>query len=341
MAQTAGQTVHLPDPLGDMWPWGRRINPSYDEVKKEADDWFTSLKCFDEKDSAEFVRCNFALLAALCYPELDKEEFRLTCDMFTLFFVFDQYTDVVDGKGAQELAHLALKPLKDLDAECAEDEHTVGKVASGFWKRFMAVATETCQERFIMGWKEYAEGVVQEAKDRHERTVPRSFYTGDLMRLRKLTCGAAPCMAIYLIGKELPRGFFGHPTLVRLAELTTEIIALENETYSYQKERATGDIHNLLEAINREQAPCSLQDTLYHAEKETKVRAAEFMLLVKTLHTEDPDVHKYVENFAMLALGITFWSFETERYFGKNHEQVKRDRMLVLTEEKKRVVCWE
>jgi hypothetical protein len=92
MAQTAGQTVHLPDPLGDMWPWGRRINPSYDEVKKEADDWFTSLKCFDEKDSADFVRCNFgasttnmlfarlcscqgaALLAALCYPELDKGE---------------------------------------------------------------------------------------------------------------------------------------------------------------------------------------------------------------------------------------------------------------------------
>lgn len=227
----------------------------------------------------------------------------------------------------------------------------------------MAVSTETCQERFIAGWKEYAEAVVQEAKDRHERTVPRSFYTGDLMRLRKLTCGAAPCMAIYLIGKELPRGFFGHPTLVRLAELTTEIIALENvshchdqrneviaevmfsrrlqDTYSYQKERATSDIHNLLEAISREQAPCSLQDTLYHAEKETKVRAAEFMLLVKTLHTEDPDVHKYVENFAMLALGITFWSFETERYFGKNHEQVKRDRMLVLTEEKKRVVCWE
>jgi hypothetical protein len=68
------------------------------------------------------------------------------------------------------------------------------------------------------------------SRDRQERTVPRSFYTGDLMPLRKPTSGVGPCMAIYFVGKECLRGFFGHPTLVCLVELTTEIIAFENES---------------------------------------------------------------------------------------------------------------
>jgi hypothetical protein len=51
MAQTGTQTIYLPDPLADMkWPWGRCMNPFYEEVKKEGDDWFMSCKCFDEND---------------------------------------------------------------------------------------------------------------------------------------------------------------------------------------------------------------------------------------------------------------------------------------------------
>jgi hypothetical protein len=48
--------------------------------------------------------------------------------MFTLFFVFDEYTDVTTGEGAQGLADLALKPLKNLNVECSDDEHVLGKI---------------------------------------------------------------------------------------------------------------------------------------------------------------------------------------------------------------------
>lgn len=92
----------------------------------------------------------------------------------------------------------------------------------------MAVASETCQELFIQSWREYVEGVVQEAKDRLERTVPRGFYTGDLIRLRKLTAGVAPCITMCFIGKECPRGFFGDPALIRLADIAVEIVCFEN-----------------------------------------------------------------------------------------------------------------
>jgi hypothetical protein len=44
---------------------------------------------------------------------------------------------------------------------------------------------------------------------------------------------------------------------------------------------------------------CSLQDALYHAEKETKVRVSEFMALVKTLYSKDPDVKTYIKDLGM------------------------------------------
>lgn len=62
----------------------------------------------------------------------DAEQYRLACDMFTLFFLFDEYTDVADGKKAQELADLALKPLRNLNAECRENAHALEKVALGY-----------------------------------------------------------------------------------------------------------------------------------------------------------------------------------------------------------------
>ncbi|KAJ7899982.1 hypothetical protein B0H14DRAFT_2278520, partial [Mycena olivaceomarginata] len=54
---------------------------------------------------------------------------RLACDMFTLFFMFDEYTDVATGEGAQELADLVLKPLKNPNVECSDDDHVLGKIA--------------------------------------------------------------------------------------------------------------------------------------------------------------------------------------------------------------------
>ncbi|KAJ6483121.1 isoprenoid synthase domain-containing protein [Mycena sanguinolenta] len=335
------QTIYLPPSLKDAnWPWTRRMNPFYEEVKKEADEWFMSLDCFDDKDTQSFVRCDFARMAALCYPDMTRDEYRVACDMFTLFFVFDEFTDTVDGEGAEELACLTLEPLKDLNSEDGKDEHALGKVAFGFWKRFMAIASETCQELFISAWKQYADGVIQEAKDRHERTIPRSFDSGDYLRLRKLTAGVAPCIALYFIGKERPRGFFGNPMLIRLAEITVEIVCFENDTYSFQKESATEDIHNLLKAIIHDHV-CSVQDAVYRAAGETKARAEEFLVLARTLQSHGPDVQTYIQDLGSLISGHTQWSFETPRYFGKECKKVEEDRTFILTEEKKRLVCWE
>jgi hypothetical protein len=56
--------IALPDALSS-WPWPRRINPSYDEVKAEADAWIHSMKAFDAKAQRAFDKCDFGSYRSL------------------------------------------------------------------------------------------------------------------------------------------------------------------------------------------------------------------------------------------------------------------------------------
>ena len=41
------------------WPWKRSINPHYEEVKAQSDDWLKSFRPFNEKSQVAFDRCDF------------------------------------------------------------------------------------------------------------------------------------------------------------------------------------------------------------------------------------------------------------------------------------------
>jgi hypothetical protein len=81
---------YLPDPLAQ-WPWSRKLNEHYTEVKPESDEWLRSFQALDAKSQRSFDLCNFcespfipyfyfrlltprviALLGSLVYPLLDK-----------------------------------------------------------------------------------------------------------------------------------------------------------------------------------------------------------------------------------------------------------------------------
>lgn len=74
------------------WPWPRRLNPHYKEVKDASETWFRSLHAFDPKSQVAFEKCDFSsiflpllrvqfltihhlgLLASLAYPSLDNSK---------------------------------------------------------------------------------------------------------------------------------------------------------------------------------------------------------------------------------------------------------------------------
>ena len=50
----------LPIPLAN-WPWQRRLNPHYPEVKAESDAWVQSFHPFEPKEQKKFNLCNLSM----------------------------------------------------------------------------------------------------------------------------------------------------------------------------------------------------------------------------------------------------------------------------------------
>jgi len=78
MSESSTQ-FELPTPLA-VWPWERRLNPHYPEVKAESDAWVQSFKPFEPEEQQKFDLCN-----------LSTYKLRLTClvctrDEPTLFY---------------------------------------------------------------------------------------------------------------------------------------------------------------------------------------------------------------------------------------------------------------
>ena len=63
--------LRTPDMLAD-WPWQRRINPLYEEVAAESDDWLRSFLPFTPKSQRAFETTQCGLVAGLIYPDVSR-----------------------------------------------------------------------------------------------------------------------------------------------------------------------------------------------------------------------------------------------------------------------------
>jgi hypothetical protein len=98
------------------------------------------------------------------------------------------------------------------------------------------------------------------------------------------------------------------------------------DIFSYNYEQAKGDTHNMLnvimnehlisaeEAVDRVSALCKKSIDTFLRNKE---------LLPSWGESIDREVQKYVDGLGSWIVGILYWSFKTERYFGKDHALIK------------------
>ena len=156
-------TFHLPDPLAH-WPWSRKLNPHYGEVKPESDAWLRSFETLDAKSQRSFDRCNFCkypyfVFAVPTFNNLEHpqrfsvashihlltkviftnpttlkyltgvpDRLRVACDLMILFYIFDEFTDKVDGKGASAYAELVMDALRNPQLERPAGESKLGEI---------------------------------------------------------------------------------------------------------------------------------------------------------------------------------------------------------------------
>ncbi|KAH9940764.1 terpenoid synthase [Epithele typhae] len=326
-------TITVPDTLAS-WPYPRRINPHYETVAPESATWVRGFRAFGPRSQRAFDKCNFGLLASLAFPSLSREHLRVGCDVMNLFFVFDEHTDTLPGDSVRVLADISMDAMLHPDKVRPENEPAVGEITRQFWLNARRCSTPTFQRRFVYEWQLYVDSVVEQARDRDHtrfRTVEEH------LALRRFTIGSRPSFAIIELGLDIPQDVFDDPLLVDLRDTITDILALDNDMASYNKEQAAGDdLHNVVTLIMHAQH-VDLHAALAHAAALHAERARHVLDdLVPAIHALDvpaavaADLAFYVDGVLNWPRGNDCWTFESMRYFGIDGPRVQRERVVEL-----------
>ncbi|KAJ3508128.1 hypothetical protein NLJ89_g5926 [Agrocybe chaxingu] len=189
-------TFTLPDLLAK-FPWKRNLSEYYPECKAESSAWTESFHPFDEEGLRGFNLCDFNLLASLAYSPREREIIRFGCDLMNIFYVFDEYTDIADGDGADKIRDIIMDAFRNPHKPRPEGELLVGEMARDFWIRVSGYVSHDahCLTHFIRDFDTYTAAVVREADDRAKR-VYRTFK--DYLSIRRDSSGCLPSFALFV-----------------------------------------------------------------------------------------------------------------------------------------------
>ncbi|KJA16009.1 hypothetical protein HYPSUDRAFT_148365 [Hypholoma sublateritium FD-334 SS-4] len=319
MGHTPPQSQYIIPDLLSSWPWPRAKNPALDlNLEDEANAWVASLELFEPRQLDKFKACQFNYL-------------RISCDLMNFYFAFDEYTDVVSGDEVMTIVADVIQAFRD--REIPEGNSKIKEMARQFFQRTVALVGEDTQgiDHFIADFEAYAKSVIQEADDRVQgivRNVEEYFI------LRRDTCGGKPSFSFFGLGLFIPKEVFDHPIMQSLTESATDLIAMTNDLHSYALEHARGlDGHNVITAIMQEHS-VDLQGAFYWLSGYGSKTVSKFLNDRKNLPSWGSDIDKavneYIDRMARCVRGYDAWSYETNRYYGKNGLEVQKSRRIVL-----------
>jgi hypothetical protein len=161
-----------------------------------------------------------------------------------LFFIYDEFTDKVDGDGARIYAKMVMDAIRNPHKDRPQGEPKLGEIArqyvgvlvnvlgisddygfDRFWLRAIKVSSPAAQARFITSFSEYVFAVIDEASDRAKGRV-RGIE--DYLKLTRLTAGGYPAFMAVEAGLNIPNEVMAHPALESLCSLAAESLVLTN-----------------------------------------------------------------------------------------------------------------
>jgi Delta6-protoilludene synthase len=161
-----------------------------------------------------------------------------------LFFIYDEFTDKVDGDGARLYADMVMDAIRNPHKERPQGEAKLGEIArqyvhvlvnvaplsddpgfDRFWLRALKISGPAAQTRFISSFSEYVYAVIDEASDRAEGNI-RGI--DDYLKLTRLTAGGYPAFVAVEASLNIPNEVMAHPALESLRSLAAESLVLTN-----------------------------------------------------------------------------------------------------------------
>ncbi|KAJ9226335.1 hypothetical protein DTO027B5_2890 [Paecilomyces variotii] len=310
-----------------------RVNPFYEEVKPQVEEWF-KVKCkLDDAQYNKFVAADLCWFAAVWAPDADKEAFRLACHWVGWVFVFDDRIDegVLKYKTdiVREEIDTALSRLGPDPAPYSEEQGEM--LTFDLICQEIKKCSKGLQERFLKKHLFYMNEVLEQTEP---EAIKASHDLESFIDHHRGSVGIYPIYPIleYCNNLNLPDYVFESASVQKLEALAAEIVLLTNDSMSYLKEAVNGDEHNLImllrqQGLSQEAAYQRLGEEITRRYQEWYVALAELPLWGEEIDTQ---VQRYVAALQETVLANLNWSFHTKRYFGKGNEIARKQRLIKL-----------
>ncbi|KAF9237782.1 isoprenoid synthase domain-containing protein [Melanogaster broomeanus] len=319
----------LPDPVTDC-PYPLHINPHYHDVARASEQWLLEGARLVEPHATKFMGLKAGTLCAFTFPSADASHLRVCTDFMNWFFDMDDWLeefDVDDTWGMRDCCIAAFRDPVDFQTE------KLGvKMAKSFFGRFTQTGGQDALSGLSILWSCTYAAVAKQVDDRANGHIPD---LESYIALRRNTSGMKPSFALveYAARIDLSDEVQAHPVIKGMEEAANDFASWSNDIYSYNIEQSRGDPHNLIAVLMHHQG-ISLQAAANCAGalcKGSIQRFEENRAMLPSWGEEiDRQVAIYVEGLQDWMVGSLHWSFESERYFGKEGPQVKQTRIVKL-----------
>lgn len=230
-------------------PFPTRISPEVERVTACHLSWPRAFGLLSsEREEQRHVRSQYADLAARCFPFAQGADLDLGVDQMSWFFVFDDQFDGAYGKDEKRATRLTDPLLRMLEAapdRLAGGGSPIFASFADMWARSNEGMSSAWRNRAAESWRVYIAGHITEARHRKNNKHP-SFAAH--FAVRKVTSGVYPIidLAERLGHFEIPERAYRSELITLMRTIATEVVVLENEIFSVEKEEKAGDQNMLL-----------------------------------------------------------------------------------------------
>ncbi|MGQ4647430.1 terpene synthase family protein [Lyngbya aestuarii] len=301
-------------------PFPAKLNKHAESLHQHTIEWVRQFNLIeDEATYQRFCRSRLSDLAARVYPEAEWTELKLLSDWNVWFFILDDKLDEGNiGKQPEQLAILnagLINILKEVGT--ANQISGLGEALEDIRQRITEQKAEPfLMNQFIRHVEQCLSASVWEATNRSKGIVPD---VATYREMRALTSAVTTIFNFILIVLkiELLPEVINHADVQHLAVIANNIICCVNDIFSLEKEMRSGDVHNIVLALQQEHQ-CTLKEAiqysieLHNQEIETFIKLETQLLSQRT--EVDYQLRRYVSSLRFWISGSLDWHRLSDRY---------------------------
>jgi hypothetical protein len=302
-------------------PFVGTLHPRAEELRVYGRTWVQHVGMV--KTAAELARFDAALywqLIAEAYPQAPWEVLTIAHDWSCWGFFMDDFDDASEAATQPTtLRHFFGQVLAMLnDSPLPGERSVLLQVVEEIWRRMRLHSSGEWRRRFICTLAESFAAYQWEVENRLSQRVPS---IAEYIEYRRKTGGWRTLVLLVdlALGRTLPEQVYSNPALQHLLDTANNAICWANDLFSFEKERAADNIHNLI-AVTQAEQQCSVDAAMQMIVGWHNQEVQRWQRLAKRLRGwswkpgERPHVQAYIAFSKHYLHANHVWSQVTGRY---------------------------